>query len=221
MRCETGFPAYRQAGRLRGNDKNRQMENQKKMNVGGVAGDLGDLSFGLKFINPKSIIDMLEVTTGMFVGDFGCGTGYFTFPLAQKVEQGGRVYALDILKEKLEAIESEAKVWGLSNIITKRANLELVGGSKLDENSLDLVCLVNMLFQNKDKNLIIGEAVRVLKKGGKILVVEWNVNDSLFGPESELRVSKEDVLVLAESNELSVLKEIEISDFHFGLILEK
>ncbi|MEI6588127.1 MAG: class I SAM-dependent methyltransferase [Candidatus Moraniibacteriota bacterium] len=197
------------------------MENQKKMNVGGVAGDLGDLSFGLKFINPKSIIDMLEVTTGMFVGDFGCGTGYFTFPLAQKVEQGGRVYALDILKEKLEAIESEAKVWGLSNIITKRANLELVGGSKLDENSLDLVCLVNMLFQNKDKNLIIGEAVRVLKKGGKILVVEWNVNDSLFGPESELRVSKEDVLVLAESNELSVLKEIEISDFHFGLILEK
>ena len=139
-----------------GNDKNRQMENQKKINVGGIAGDLGDLSFGLKFINPKSIIDMLEVTTGMFVGDFGCGTGYFTFPLAQKVEQSGRVYALDILKEKLEAIESEAKVLGLSNIITKRANLELVGGSKLDENSLDLVCLVNMLFQNKDKNLNVG-----------------------------------------------------------------
>jgi ubiquinone/menaquinone biosynthesis C-methylase UbiE len=204
-----------------GNDKNRQMENQKKINVGGIAGDLGDLSFGLKFINPKSIIDMLEVTTGMFVGDFGCGTGYFTFPLAQKVEQSGRVYALDILKEKLEAIESEAKVLGLSNIITKRANLELVGGSKLDENSLDLVCLVNMLFQNKDKNLIIGEAVRVLKKGGKILVVEWNVNDSSFGPESELRVSKEDVFALAESNGLSVLKEIKISDFHFGIILEK
>ena len=197
------------------------MENQKKINVGGIAGDLGDLSFGLKFINPKSIIDMLEVTTGMFVGDFGCGTGYFTFPLAQKVEQSGRVYALDILKEKLEAIESEAKVLGLSNIITKRANLELVGGSKLDENSLDLVCLVNMLFQNKDKNLIIGEAVRVLKKGGKILVVEWNVNDSSFGPESELRVSKEDVFALAESNGLSVLKEIKISDFHFGIILEK
>lgn len=204
-----------------GNDKNRQMENQKKINVGGIAGDLGDLSFGLKFINPKSIIDILEVTTGMFVGDFGCGTGYFTFPLAQKVEQSGRVYALDILKEKLEAIESEAKVLGLSNIITKRANLELVGGSKLDENSLDLVCLVNMLFQNKDKNLIIGEAVRVLKKGGKILVVEWNVNDSSFGPESELRVSKEDVFALAESNGLSVLKEIKISDFHFGIILEK
>ncbi|MFZ2188527.1 MAG: class I SAM-dependent methyltransferase, partial [Candidatus Moraniibacteriota bacterium] len=197
------------------------MENQKKMNVGGIAGDLGDLSFGLKFINPTAIIDMLEVKTGMFAGDFGCGTGYFTFPLAQKVEQNGKVYALDILKEKLEAIESEAKVLGLSNIITRRANLELVGGSKLDADSLDLVCLVNMLFQNKDKNLIIGEAVRVLKKGGKILVVEWNVDDSSFGPESDLRISKEDVFALAESNGLSVFKEIKISDFHFGIILEK
>ncbi len=189
--------------------------------MNGAAGNFGDLPFGLKFIDPRAIIDTLEVAAGMQVGDFGCGTGYFTFPLAEKVGQSGKIYALDILKEKLEAIESEAKVLGLSNIIAKRANLELVGGSKLDGDSLDLVCLVNMLFQNKNKNLIIEEAARVLKKGGKILVVEWNANDSSFGPESELRISKEEIFVLAQKSGLSVSREIKISDFHFGVILEK
>jgi ubiquinone/menaquinone biosynthesis C-methylase UbiE len=197
-----------------------KMEQQKKMSGSGVIGE-EDLSFGLKFINPRMIIDMMEIASGMSVGDFGCGTGYFTFPLAEKVGQNGLIYALDILKEKLEAVESEAKVLGLSNIIVKRANLEMVGGSKLEENSLDWVCLVNMLFQNSNKKIILEEVVRVLKKGGKCLIVEWNVQDSSFGPKSELRISKEEIVGVAQNSGLSISREIEISDFHYGVILEK
>lgn len=188
------------------------MEEQKKVN---------DLSFGLKFVDPRAVIDALEITAGMSVGDFGCGTGYFTFPLADKVEQSGCVYALDILKEKLEAIESEAKVLRLSNIITKRANLELSGGSKLASDSLDWIFLVTMLFQNKNKKMVMDEAVRVLKKKGKILVIEWNAMDSSFGPKKELRVSKEEVCTIAQDSGLSILSDFSISDFHYGIILEK
>jgi ubiquinone/menaquinone biosynthesis C-methylase UbiE len=180
-----------------------------------------DESFGLKFINPRAVIDQLEIIVGMSVGDFGSGTGYFTFPLADKVEQGGCVYALDILKEKLEAIESEAKILRLSNIVTKRANLELAGGSKMESDSLDWVFLVTMLFQNKNKKTVLDEAVRVLKKKGKILVVEWNTLDFSFGPKKELRVPKEEMLILSQDSGLSILREIEISDFHYGIILEK
>lgn len=183
--------------------------------------NIKDLSFGLKFINPREVIDALEITAGMLVGDFGSGTGYFTFPLADKVEQSGCVYALDILKEKLEAIESEAKVLRVSNIVTKRANLELSGGSKLEDDSLDWVFLVTMLFQNKNKKMVMDEAVRVLKKKGKILVVEWNTMDSSFGPNKELRVSKEEVCMIAQDSGLSILNDLPISDFHYGIILEK
>jgi ubiquinone/menaquinone biosynthesis C-methylase UbiE len=188
------------------------MEEQKKAD---------DLSFGLKFIIPRAVIDMLEITAGMSVGDFGSGTGYFTFPLADKVEGDGCVYAFDILKEKVETIESEAKVLGLSNIIAKRANLELLGGSKLEDASLDWVFLVTMLFQNKNKKLVMEESFRVLKKKGKILVIEWNAMDSSFGPRKELRVPKEEVCTIAQDSGLSILREIEISDFHYGIILEK
>lgn len=197
------------------------MEQLKKISAGDIVSGANDLSFGLKFINPRAIIDELGIGVGMTVGDFGAGTGYFTFPLAQKVGETGVVYALDILKEKLETIESEAKVLRLNNIVTKRANLESVGGSKLEDGSLDLVCMVNMLFQNKNKNLIIAEAVRVLKKGGKMLIIEWNVGDYSFGPVFELRISKEEIFELTQNCGLSIAKEIKISDFHYGIVLEK
>lgn len=178
-------------------------------------------NFGIKFIDPRAVIDLLEITTGMSIGDFGCGTGYFAFPLAEKVGQTGQVYALDILKDKLEALESEAKSLNLNNIIVKRANLELAGGSQLDENSLDWVFLVNMLFQNKSKEIIIKEAARVLKTGGKILIIEWGAKDSAFGPAKNLRISEEEISKLAAGCGLNVVKKIAISDFHFGIVLEK
>ncbi len=184
----------------------------------GVSGGIG---FGVSFIEPQKIIDKLELKEGMMVADFGCGTGYFSFPLSKKVGDSGRVYAFDILKEKLETVESQAKLLGLNNIITKRANLELFGGSKLDRESMDWVFLVNMLFQNENKDAIIQEAKRVLKTGGKILIVEWNKEDSSFGPERRLKISKEAVDEIAGKNDLAVVDETEVGDFHFGVILSK
>lgn len=184
-------------------------------------GATSEISSGIKFINPEEIISELEITEGMSVGDFGAGNGYFAFPLAKKVGSSGRVYALDILREKLETIESQAKVLGLGNITVKRANLEMLGGSKLEDGSLDWVFLVNMLFQNKDKALIISESARVLKKGGKILIVEWSAKKASFGPEGELRVTRNELSELALNSGLSFSGEIKISDFHFGIILEK
>ncbi|MFZ2192709.1 MAG: methyltransferase domain-containing protein [Candidatus Moraniibacteriota bacterium] len=180
-----------------------------------------DVSYGVKFINPKLIIDSLEIGDGMVVGDFGCGTGYFTFPLAQKVGQTGLVYALDILKDKLETIESEAKILGLSNILAKRVNLEKIGGSKIEDENLDWVFLINMLFQNKDREIIIQEAKRVLKTGGKVLVIEWNKENASFGLADNLRVSQMEISDLAQKNGFAITKEIKVSDFHFGIILEK
>lgn len=175
----------------------------------------------IKFINPQAIIDQLEIAEGAVVADFGCGTGYFVFPLAKKVGETGIVYALDVLAPKLEAIESQAKLSGLTNIVAKRVNLEKDGGSKLENDSLDWVILSNMLFQNQHKDVIIKEAARVLKPGGKILIVEWKKEDSTIGPQNNLKITKEEATKLSEESGLKLEKEIAVSDFHYGLVLAK
>ena len=104
--------------------------------------------FQIKFVNPQAIVDQLEINPGMTVADFGCGAGFFSLPIAQKVVSEGRVYALDIIAAKLESVESQAKTLNLTNIITQRVNLEASEGSKLGAESVDWVIMKDMLFQN-------------------------------------------------------------------------
>jgi ubiquinone/menaquinone biosynthesis C-methylase UbiE len=180
-------------------------------------------SSGMKFISPENIIKEIDIKPGAVIADLGCGTGYFSIPLAKKVGKEGRVYSIDILKTKLEVVKSQARLLGLDNIIIQRANLEVPEGSKLSKESVDWVMLVNMLFQsNKEgKDKIICEAKRILKKGGQMLVVEWGEQNSNIGPDKDLRVSKEELVRMAHEHGLGVIKEMNIGDFHYGLILAK
>jgi len=182
---------------------------------------VGFSMLGTKFINPEEIIDRLGFKNGMKIADFGCGTGYFVFPIAKRVSPHGTIWALDILKQKIEIIESQAKLSGITNIIAKRANLEKEKGSSLPKESIDWVIMVNMLFQNDDKNSILTEAKRVLKKSGKILLVEWNEKNLLIGPDKKLKISKDKLINILEKNNLMISDEIEVSNFHYGLILKK
>jgi ubiquinone/menaquinone biosynthesis C-methylase UbiE len=180
-----------------------------------------DASFELKFIDPELVVSQLDISEGAKVADFGCGTGYFSLALARKIGEEGIVYALDILPQRLEAVNSSAKNLNLTNIIARRVNLENTNGSSLEENSMDLVVLKDMLFQNKKKKDILSEAKRVLKDGGRALVVEWRVENATIGPERQLRLSKEALFEITQQVGLSVLKELNVGNFHFGVLFLK
>lgn len=178
-------------------------------------------SFAVKFSNPEAIVEKLELQSGSVVADFGCGSGYFSLPIAEKIGEEGVVYSLDILPQSLEAVMSKAKTAGLNNIVTKRVNLEKEGGSRLPDGSCDWVIMKCILFQNKNKLIILSEAKRILKDGGKALVVEWDINDASIGPDMSLRISKEALSGIIQQVGLSIFKELPVSDFHYGLVLVK
>ena len=174
--------------------------------------------FTAKFIDPQDIVNQLDLKKEMIVADFGSGAGFFTLPIARKLEGSGAVYALDVVPQKLESVTSQAKAQGLNNIVTKRVNLENKNGSGLEKESMDCVVIKDMLFQNKNKGQIMEEAKRILKDGGKVLVVEWNSENFSIGPKKELRIYKESVIELAKKNNLRLWKEINAGNFHYGLI---
>jgi ubiquinone/menaquinone biosynthesis C-methylase UbiE len=173
------------------------------------------------FLDPKNILKQLAVSPGSMVADFGCGSGFFSLAFAEAVGEEGKVYSLDILPSALESVESKAKLQGLANVIPERVNLEKEGGSKLPPESLDWVVIKDMLFQNKMKSSIVKEAHRVLKNGGKLLLLEWNDHNSTIGPEKKLRISKEELRNIAESQEFKEEKELLAGDFHHGAVFVK
>src|SRR3990167_8873385 len=101
------------------------------------------------FMNPEKTLSEFGIQPGMTIADFGCGTGHVGILIAQRVGENGKVFAIDIMEDKLDSIRTHAKAVGLKNLETIRANLEVLGGTKLADQSQDMTVLVNILFQSQ------------------------------------------------------------------------
>jgi ubiquinone/menaquinone biosynthesis C-methylase UbiE len=176
---------------------------------------------GLTFIEPQTIIRMLSVNAGDTVADFGAGSGYFSFEFAQAVGPEGTVYALDVLPSALEAITGRAKVMGLTNIVAQRCNLERANGSGLGVSSVDWVVVKDVLMQNKDKAVILREVARILKSTGRALIVEWDPDEAIVGPERTLRIKPKEMKVLIDAAGLAIVEEPSVGGFHYSFVVEK
>lgn len=175
------------------------------------------------FLDPDKIVQEFDIKKGDKVADFGCGAGYFTICMAKIVGDDGKIYAFDVLKTALESVENKAKserTKGLLNIETIWSNLETPGGSKLEDEFVDLVLLANILFQSSKKADIIKEAKRVVKKGGKMIVIDWEENQPM-GPAQDRIVSKDLIKKIAENEDFKFEREFKAGTNHWGLIFTK
>ncbi len=158
----------------------------------------------------------LRLQKGMVAADFGSGSGGWVIPLAKKLEEG-KVFAIDILEEPLSALSSKARMEKLFNVQTIKSDVEQT--SKMISDSCDLVLMTNLLFEVDNKKQTLSEGKRVLKKGGRVLVVDWKP-DAVLGPK-EGRVSSEDVKKDTEEVGLKFEKEFEAGPYHYGLVFIK
>ena len=170
------------------------------------------------FLNPSQILSQLGLSSNVIAADFGSGSGGWAIPLA-KILKDGKVFAIDILKEPLSVLGSRAKSEKILNIKAVCSNVETEKGSKLGENALDLVLMTNLLFQLDNKRIVFAESKRILKKEGKILVVDW-LPQSPLGPEKG-RVLPEEVKKIAKEIGFSVEKEFNASSHHYGIVFVK
>ncbi len=178
---------------------------------------------GNELLNPQKILnDELKLNYGAKVGDLGCGTmGYFCLQAARLVGDAGRVYAVDLLKDHLKSIVSKAKESGLNNITPIWSDLEKYGATKINDRSLDFCLLINILFQNKHHEKIIKEASRLLKLGGKLLIIDWRSGRFPLGPSQQYKIEPEKIISLIPILGLRCVKEFTAGPYHFGIILEK
>lgn len=168
------------------------------------------------------LINQLGISYGAKVADLGCGTtGYFAFQAAQAVGETGTVYVVDIQKLILKNIENRAKMLGFGNIKVIWSNLEEYGAANINDATVDDAFLINVLFQNKKPETILREAARILRRSGRLLVVDWKQGRFPFGPPVESRVAPEKTRELALGAGFKERKEIPAGKFHYGIIFEK
>lgn len=173
------------------------------------------------FMVPDQIVRLFGLQEGMHVADFGSGSGYFTILMGKIVGQTGKVTALDIMETSLDSVRVKAKAAGLENVETIRANLEVLGSSGLAGDSQDAVLLANILFQSPKKEAIIKEAVRILKRDGLLIIIDWKKSSGGFGPPDDLRTDHELMKNMATFEGVSYQSDIDAGTFHYGMIFKK
>lgn len=176
-------------------------------------------SGGNELLNPAEILKRAGIGYRMRIGDFGCGgLGFFTLPAAQAVGNDGRVYAVDILKSSLASVEGLAKQSGLSNITAIWSNIERYAATNIEDQSLDIGILINTLFQSKQWQNMLREAIRMVKPGGKLLIVDWKPGGSPFGPPATMRLEPDAVRAATMRLGLKETQAFEAGPYHYGLL---
>ena len=106
---------------------------------------------------------------GCTVLDLGCGSGMDVYILSQLVGAEGKVIGIDMTKEQLDKAEKwkdwHSQKFGYSNVEFVNGYIEDLGF--LENNSIDIIisnCVINLC---PDKELVLREIFRVVKKGGE------------------------------------------------------
>lgn len=172
----------------------------------------------MNFSDPKQNVLQLGLRSGMKVADLGSGVGHHALAAASIVGGEGRVYAVDIQEEVLKHLASSAVSAGLKNIETVWGNIEKLGGTTLKDHSMDAVVLSNTLFQLDDHKGAVAEIKRILKPGGRLLVIDWAGSYDGMGPRPENIVPEHTALELFITNGLHKVKDFRSGPHHYSIV---
>ena len=164
--------------------------------------------------NPEKTLELLELKPSYVVADLGCGTGYFTVPLADKVK---KVYGIDIQKEMLAVLEQKIKKQKILNIETVLSKENEI---PLQTESIDLLLSVNTLHEFRDKEAIICEMRRVLRADGRAAIIDFKKEETGFGPPVAIRFSEEQAMRLFKKSGLTALRMHGLQ-YHYLIVFGK
>jgi len=128
---------------------------------------------------PEQFISKLHVGARDTVVDFGCGTGFFTVPLAKVA---GKTIAIDVSSRMLERAASYAKRSGVTVEFMKSDGTEV----RLGDESVDLVLLNHVYHEIENRPRVLAEFLRIMRPSGRLAIVERTrgvkMLSGIFGP---------------------------------------
>jgi ubiquinone/menaquinone biosynthesis C-methylase UbiE len=173
------------------------------------------------FLNPQAAVAAAHISEGSRVADLAAGSGFFARAAARAVGPQGQVWALDPNPDMLARLASLALGEGLRNIEVVRGSVERAGGTRLPDATMDVCILANALFGVEDKEAAARECARILRRAGRLLLIDWSESHGGLGPHPSHVVSAADAKGLFESAGFGQAEDIPAGSYHWGLILRK
>jgi ubiquinone/menaquinone biosynthesis C-methylase UbiE len=118
---------------------------------------------------PEKVMEVTGVKPGMVIGEVGAGQGYFTFWLSRGVGETGKIYANDIDRSALAAIERRREKEKVTNIETILGSVE---DPRFPPASLDMVFTVNAFHDLERPGELLANLRPALKPGAIVVIMD-------------------------------------------------
>jgi ubiquinone/menaquinone biosynthesis C-methylase UbiE len=165
--------------------------------------------------DPAKLIAYLGLRGDETLVDYGAGTGFFAVPLAERLNAGS-VIGVDVSEQMLSLLTARVAEHGLPNV----AGL-LTDGQHIDlpDSAADLILLANVWHEITDSASLVIELRRILKPGGRLVVIDWGKEDTPVGPPIAERIAASDTLRTLATVGFSLVDQPRLYPYNYTLVL--
>jgi len=140
----------------------------------------------VKWQEPDSVVEALDLKPGQTVVDIGAGTGFFTRRFAKAVGPTGRAIGLDIEPSMVDYMKADAKKLHLKNY---EARLVARDDPALAPHSVDVVFFCDTLHHIGNRPSYLNKLIPALKPGGRVFDIDFKKEPLPVGPPPEQKLS--------------------------------
>ena len=135
---------------------------------------------------PNFILEKFGNLEGKILADLGAGSGYFAFRF---LKNGAHVIAIDIDQEMIDVMKEESAFFPDSLKKKFEARLATPDKSGLNSAEVDFVFVANTYAYIEHREQYFSNLATCMKKGGKLLIVDFKKKNTPFGPPLESRLA--------------------------------
>jgi demethylmenaquinone methyltransferase/2-methoxy-6-polyprenyl-1,4-benzoquinol methylase len=128
------------------------------------------LSFGVHHLWRSRLVKLANVEPGSMILDCATGTGDLAIEFKKAVGASGKVFGTDFCKEMLERAPQKAHAEGLEIFFSQQD----VTALPYEDNSFDVVSIAFGIRNVENPHKGLSEMLRVLKPGGRLMVLEFS-----------------------------------------------
>ncbi|MGC3966583.1 MAG: class I SAM-dependent methyltransferase [Pirellulales bacterium] len=139
----------------------------------------------------NKLLRELKLEPGQTVCDMGCGNGFYTLRIAKRVGAKGLVYAVDIQPEMLSLLSERTKADRVHNV---KPLLGTVVDPQLPAESCDVILCVDVYHEFSHPEQMLAAMRKALKPKGRLVLVEFRMEDPQVPIKLEHKMSKEQIL---------------------------
>jgi SAM-dependent methyltransferase len=133
----------------------------------------------------STVFEALKLRTGERVLELGCGGGYYAFEAARFVGPTGRVCAIDISPDQIAAARERCA--GVASVECREADIAAPPYGNVE---FDAVFAVQALEYVSDLDGALGHIHRVLRPGGRLVVVATDWRSAVWHSEDAPRMQR-------------------------------